>query len=125
MGEWAFFKEGKVNAVKVVEATIVQATDDDLTPAIDLEGYSISGLIIPVLTSANLTFTVSETIAGTYFTVKDKDAAAFTIAAGTGSLAVSSVDLEALKGYRFIKIASSAGQVSNRVFKFILKNGVY
>lgn len=88
----------------------------------DIEGYGITGLLIPTIDSANLTFQVSNLTGGTYYTVKDLNANSFTIAAGTGAFAVGADDLSPLFGYRFIKVVSSATQSTAAVtFTFTLK----
>ena len=82
----------------------------------------LNRLLIPTIDSANLTFTVSNLVAGTYYTVKDMDGATFTITAGTGLFAVGSDDLSPLFGYRFIKVVSSATQSTGAVtFTFTVK----
>ena len=91
--------------------------------AVDLEDAEILGLIIPTLVSANLTFTVSSTLAGTYVALKAKGAGALTITATTGGFAVTSDDLIGLKGYRFVKIVADAAQTATaRVFTWLLKH---
>jgi len=98
------------------------ADEGTTSAAADLEGYGITGLLIPTIDSANLTFTVSNLLAGTYYTVKDMDGSTFTITAGTGNLAVGADDLSPLLGYRFIKIVSSATQSTAAVtFTFTVK----
>lgn len=88
----------------------------------DLEGFAVLGLLIPTITSATLTFQVAKERTGTYYTVKSIDAStAFTIAASTGACAVESNDLEALKGYRFIKIVAGASQGAERTLTFVVK----
>ena len=102
-------------------ATITFEDDDDLSDAISVRGHAITGLIIPTIDSANLTFQVCDTRTGTYSTLKDKDGSTITITAGTGGFAVSTDDLTPLAAYRFIKIATSAAQTADREFLFILK----
>ena len=90
--------------------------------AVDLEDCEILGLIIPTLISANLTFTVCDTLAGTYVALKSKGAAALSITATTGDFAVSSDDLTGLRGYRFVKIVADAAQTTTaRIFIWQLK----
>ena len=90
--------------------------------AVDLEDAEILGLILPTLVSANLTFTVSSTLAGDYVALKTKGAAALSITATTGGFAVESDDLVGLKGYRFVKIVADAEQTTTaRVFTWLLK----
>ncbi len=88
----------------------------------DIEGYGITGLLIPTIDSANITFQVSNLTGGTYYTVKDMDGGTFTITAGTGGFAVGADDLSPLYGYRFIKVVASAQQTTAAVtFTFTLK----
>lgn len=90
--------------------------------AVDLEDCEILGLIIPTLISANLTFTVCDTLAGTYVPLKSKGATALSITATTGGFAVSSDDLVGLHGYRFVKIVADATQTTTaRIFTWLLK----
>ena len=98
------------------------AIDGTTSSAVDLEDAEILGLIIPTLISANLTFTVSSTLAGAYVPLKTKGAEALSITATTGGFAVESDDLLGLKGYRFVKIVADAAQTTTaRVFTWLLK----
>jgi len=108
------------------------AKDGTISTVVDLEDLSILGLLVPALDSANLTFTASDTSDGTFVTVKtvyldstDSFAATladFTIPAATGGIAIDSSVLDALKGYRYIKVVASAGQTTAaRTFTWILK----
>ncbi len=102
--------------------TCVIADEGTTSAAADIEGYGITGLLIPTIDSANLTFQVSNLVGGTYYTVKDMDGATFTITSGTGAFAVGADDLSPLFGYRFIKVVSSAAQTTAAVtFIFTLK----
>lgn len=102
--------------------TCTIADEGKTSDAADIEGYGITGLLLPTLDSTNLTFTVSNLLAGTYYTVKDMDGSTFTITAGTGAFAVGADDLSPLFGYRFIKVVSSATQSTAAVtFTFTLK----
>ena len=101
----------------------VIAINGTTSSAVDLEDCEIVGLIIPTLISANLTFTVSSALAGTYVPLKTKGAAALSITATTGGFAVESDDLVGLKGYRFVKIVADAEQtVTARTFTWLLKS---
>ena len=88
------------------------AKDGTSTDAMDLEGYSVTGLMLPTLDTTNITFTASNLVAGTYYTVKDMDGSTFTITATTGAMAVGSDDLSPLFGYRFVKVVASAAQTT-------------
>jgi len=100
----------------------VTAISTKTSAAVDLEDAEIFGLILPTLTSTNLTFTVSSTLAGDYVTLKAKDGTALTITATTGAFAICSDDLIGLKGWRFVKIVSSETQLAARTFTWLLKH---
>jgi hypothetical protein len=89
--------------------------------AVDLRGYGLIGLILPALTACNLTFTVSETEAGTYRTVYDDLGAAFTVTAGAGNRAISTDDLAPISAYRWVRVVSSESQGAERILHFIVK----
>jgi hypothetical protein len=110
---------GIMRKTHVIEATI--ADDGTESEAIDLRGYSMLGLIVPVIDAANLTFKVAEAEGGTYVTVYDDLGAAFTITAAAGSRAISTDDLAALAGYRWVKIVSSETQTADRLFYWVVK----
>lgn len=103
--------------------TCVIAKDETDSAVVDIQGFTVMGLLIPTLDSANLTFKVSNLSDGTFYTVKDKGgASSLTIAAGTGAFAVESTDLDDLRGYRYIQIIASAGQTTAaRTFTWVLK----
>ena len=101
--------------------SVILNTETDSAIA-DLEGFVVVGLLIPTITSQALTFKVAKTRTGTYYTVKSQDAStAFTITASVGACAIECNDLEALKGYRFIKIISAGAQGADRTFTWIVK----
>lgn len=104
---------------RIEDCTILNTqTDSD---AVDLRGYGMVGLIIPTITTANLTFQMSETRTGTYRTLYNQDGTVFTITAATGNRAISADDLAPLCAYRWVKIISSEAQGGDRVFHFIVK----
>lgn len=92
-----------------------------ISDAVDLRGYGMIGLIIPDLTSADLTFQVSETEAGVYRTVYNADGTIFTLTTLTGNRAISADDLAPLCAYRWLRIISSEVQGAERIFHFIVK----
>ena len=89
--------------------------------AVDLAGFGLIGLILPTLDACNLTFTVSETVDGTYRTVYVDLGAAFTITAAAGNRAISADDMAPLCAYRWVKVVSSAAQNAPRILHFIVK----
>ena len=97
------------------------ASSSKTSGVVDLEDCEILGLILPTLTSANLTFTVCATSGGTFVALKSKGASALSITATTGAFAVTSDDLKGLHGYRYVKIVSSETQAAKRTFTWLLK----
>lgn len=99
-------------------ATVSGATESSV---VDLHGFVNYGLMIPTIDTGDLTFKASNIEAGTYYTVTDKGGStAFTVAAGTGGMAIESDDLKALAGYRYIKVVS-ASQTAERTFIWTVK----
>lgn len=108
-----------MRALRAVTATIAAAGTE--SAAIDLENFAVIGLILPTQDTANITFKVSDKIAGTYVLLKDKDGGTITITATTGGFAVGSDDLAPLAAYRYIKVVSSAAQTTAEEYIFMLK----
>ena len=101
--------------------SVVIASGGTASAVADIGNKTICGLLIPALDSGSLTFQVSNEPGGTFYTVKDKAAAAHTIAAATGAFAVTSDDLTEVSGYRYIKIVSVTQQTAARTFIWVLK----
>jgi len=101
--------------------SVTIASGETESAVVDLAYNSIHGLIIPTLDSANLTFKVAENSGGTFVTLKSRAASNISITAGTGGFAVSSEDLAALAGYRYVKIVASAAQTADRTFYYWMK----
>lgn len=100
---------------------VIIAAQGTLSNAVDLRGYGLIGLILPTITSANLTFRVSETEGGTYRTLNDATGAAVTITASTGNRAIATDGLFPLCAYRWVKVVSSEAQEAERTLHFIVK----
>ena len=101
-----------------VTATIAQNGTE--SGQVDLEGFAISGLIIPTITTGNVTFKVSNSDSGTDYVLKDEDGNTITIVATTGNFAVASDFLSCLDAYRYVKIVA-ATQASAVSFIFCVK----
>ncbi len=74
--------------------------------AIDLgRDYEWVQIVIPTITSANISFTVAETLGGTYQAL---GSGSQVITAGTGAFTT----VATIGGFQFIKVVSSASQTS-------------
>ena len=92
------------------DATITIATDDDLTPEVDLgRDFEYLDIIIPTLTSCQVSLEVAQLTGGTFQDLGDDVKTDTTTGAYTTTFL--------LGGYQFIKLKTSAGQGSNRTFK--------
>lgn len=86
-----------------VVATI--ATSGSLSPSVDIEGLTVTGLLVPTATSAAITFQVSKDNS-TFFDLFDNAStpAEVKIAAGTHNKAYQAP--AALRGWRYMKVRS-------------------
>lgn len=93
-----------------INAVITIATDDDLTPEVNLgkEYYGMQ-VIIPTIDSANVSVQVAKATGGTFYDLGVSEV----IPAGTGNL----MDVISLGGFQYIKVKTSAAQTSNRTFE--------
>jgi len=94
-----------------LNAKITIASDDDLTPGINLgKPFKHMDLVIPTIDSASIAIYVSESSGGTYQQLGNSNNI---LAAGTGA----TTHVVILMGWQFIKIGTSAAQTSNRTFR--------
>lgn len=93
-----------------VSTLVSIATDDDLTPAIDIREAAFGGLLVPAtVNGTELTFTVSDTLAGTYYALKDSSNTAIKLT--ISSATASAVPLPAeVFAFNFFKIATTTAQ---------------
>lgn len=90
------------------------------TPAFDLGGLTLVGIILPVMTGTALTFEISDALAGTYVPVKSTtsgSALSYTIASST----YAAIDPNAVMGLNFGKLVSGTTEVADRTITLILK----
>ena len=102
---------------KTVTMTIDISADDDLTSAaIDFRDYRMLQVQIPsTWTAANLTFTTSATIDGTYTDLYDSDGNQVVVtAAASQTVGVTGSEADALAAAFYVKIATTAGQAADR-----------
>jgi hypothetical protein len=105
-------------------ATIVIATDDDLSAAVDLNGTQLVGIIVPAnFDGTGITLNASDTIDGTFVAVQtDRTSATPYPITTTASRYVPIDNLQITEGLRFIKIGTASAQTTtNTVFKLVTK----
>lgn len=91
-------------------AVITIATDDDLSAEVDLgNNYEFMQIILPTLTSCQVSVQVSDTTGGTFVDLGNSQTTDTT----TGGYATTFK----LGGYQFIKVKTSAAQGANRTIK--------
>lgn len=120
----ALLNIGGQRQCKTMICLIDISEDNDLSTVADLEGLALMGLLVPVTNGTpTLTFQVCDTEGGTFVDLLDKDGStsAVEISGGAAAFGVSSDDLAALAGYRFVKVKGSVAQVADRTFTWILK----
>lgn len=101
-----------------LKATIANGGTDSNT--IDMNGFSVVGIIIPTITNAAITPKVSAD-GTTFFPLKEKDGSTtLEIAASTGGFAVDADFCARLSGYRYLKLVSGASQGAERVITVIV-----
>jgi len=92
------------------DAVITIATDDDLTPEVDLgRDYEFLDIVIPTITSAEISLEVADKTGGTFQALGD----GISTDATTGGYTT----VFNLYGFQFIKVKTSAAQAANRTFK--------
>ncbi len=95
-----------------------------LSSQIDTSGLSVLGLIIRNMTAGTLTAMVSDkpdAESGVFLDLKDNAGANVVLAHGSGAFAVSSVALEPLAAYRYVRIKASAGQTTGAEVVLVMK----
>lgn len=103
--------------------------DDDgyYSEIADLAGFAVLGLLIPTLDTTDINFYVSNLSGGDFRILRrnkesDDSMEDIKLEVGTGAMAISSVSLECLKGWRFVKIKTSAQQTNGpRTLIWIVK----
>ena len=102
-----------------ITTTLAYATDDDLTPEVNLQAnYEFLTVILPVLESTTVTVHISDASAGTFIPlhILDDDATgsfAHATSATEGTIAV----IFKIGGVQFIKVSLNTGQTADRIFK--------
>lgn len=110
------YDDGSNWVVKVISGTwkdaiITIASNTTTSAAVDLgRDYAYLEIYIPTIDSGTVGFTVSETLAGTYYTLGSGNAI---ITAGAGGF-ITTVNLG---GFQFIKVVTGVVQTANRTFR--------
>lgn len=104
-----------------IECKITIANSTTVSDLVDLGNRAIVGLVLPALTSTNLSFKVAAHPTDTPVELKNADGTAITITATTGGFAVDSDDIVCLAGYRWVQIVASVAQAADRTFKLLVK----
>lgn len=88
----------------------------------DLKGFFHMGLLVPAINNGAITFEASHLSDGTYRPVELKNGNAFTIAAGTGNMALRFGANRFVEPYRFVKVVCATTQTAEREFIWVLKS---
>lgn len=96
----------------------VIAANGTVSSIVDLDGYSIVGLIAATaLTAATLSFEVSDRLGGTYVLLRNDDGTAVVTGILSGTFALSGEGvLKRLAPYRYVRIVTSVVQPSGVTF---------
>lgn len=107
--------------------TAVIAESGSLSGEVDLEGYSISHIVMPAAwTAANITFAVSTTTGGTFVPLYDESGSEVTSVVAASGAYAQDANAGKLFGIRYIKLrsgtnASAVTQTAARTLTLLLK----
>lgn len=89
-----------------------------ITEPIDLDGYSIIGLIaITSLTESSIGFHVSQALNGVYVPLRNDDGTPVATGSQSGTFALSAEGvIKRLSAYRYVRIATSSSQTNGVIF---------
>jgi hypothetical protein len=99
-------------------ATLAYATDDDLTPEVDLEdNYEYMTCLIPTIESSTVTVHVAKSSGGTFFPMYEfDDDQTGDFAHATTAATTTHAVIFRVGGCQFIKISLGTGQTADRTF---------
>lgn len=103
-----------------LQYTAVIALSGTTSGAIDLEGFCLVGILLRGFTGTAITFTVCDTIDGTYVPLKNAAAGtalSYVVAQNT----YAAIDPTAFQGVRFLKIVSGSTELAARNLVLSLK----
>jgi hypothetical protein len=114
------------NAIKI-EDVLTYTADDDATAGINLQGYPVLGLLVPVLNDTP-TVTIEISLDGTnWYGLMESDGStdAISLAGGAAAFFVGSDELTQLAAFcgavdnLLVRLATSAAQTADRTFTWI------
>lgn len=102
--------------------TIIRAAGTT-TDAIGLAGQTVVGFITPhVFASTTITFSMCDTIDGTYITIKDSSGSAVSFTVSTdGYYGFKYDQIGAFLGVRFLKVIGGSSEAANTVVKLAVR----
>lgn len=111
--------EAKEFPIKVCDAlTATIPISDTTSGAVDMYGATLAGIIMPAaFTGTAISFTVSDTLGGTYVALKDTAGNAISLTVSASS--AIGFEAEDLKAWRFLKVVSNATELAARAIKLI------
>lgn len=89
-----------------------------ITEPLDLDGYSIIGLIATTpLTAGSIVFHVSQALNGVYVPLRNDDGTQVATSSQSGTFALSTEGvIKRLAAYRYVRIATSSSQTNGVTF---------
>lgn len=101
-----------------IEAVI--AISETKSAAVDLGGFTLCGIILPVMTGTALSFEVSDAIDGTFVPLKSTTSGT-TLSYTTASSTYAAIDPKDFQGVRFLKVVSGSTELAARTLKLAVK----
>ena len=112
------YPTGPVKPGSLIIKTAVIPNAGTTSAAIDLQGYTLVGLRVATMTGTAITYTMSDTFAGTYVAVHNSSGAVSTTVADDLYYAVDSNNF---KGLQFIKLVSGSSEGAERTVYLYLR----
>lgn len=107
------------------EVTLTVANGDTASDWQEIGNPAEIGLLVPTITSGTVTVQVSNDGSTARGLVNQAGTAILVLAASTGAYAVSSNEMGACLGYKYIRVVCGASQGAQRLFKVTRKVPAY